>query len=511
MHRLLSVCVATVLLSGCETLGTTPRWMPATLSDQTPYLQQLSPDQVKSPSGDDMQKDVRKLQSTGLGLVYHPELEQLLNEELQRVKEASGFTEVSNRVFILASPTMNALTTARGNIYIPMGMLMDIQSMDELDALLAHELAHTILGHTDVDILKEIQKKGTAAFAVVNRLGMDAHNADSVNRRIRNSVALYMATERILNPSWSRKQETDADRLAVDLLVKARRNVNGMTALLGRIGQWDTINARLRENDKPRQSMLVSAAVGQFAQNEWQALLIQALDPVGRRVEDEIAQAGHTHLGPEARLHDVNDYVRAHYRKAPRPAVDSKNWVRVAHSPKSRRLAQGVAQAHTAYRLVGQGDSRGASHALAKARHRDVAGQTFYQLARASVAEDKHQPKEVISLAHAGAGNVYPSYRMQVMAQRAKARQSGKADTAELNALYEEFGHYGRPVEFYYDLIQLAETTDQTSLKLELAFRCRVDYFGDANACSAPQQQAQAAQDPGIVGGFLGLFGKGQR
>ncbi|HWL29178.1 MAG TPA: M48 family metallopeptidase, partial [Burkholderiaceae bacterium] len=264
--------------------------MPTALNSDTPYLQQLSPEKAKAPADDkEVREDVRRMQSLGLGLVYYPELEQLLNDELQRIKATSGFVEVPGRVYILASPTMNALTTDQGNIYVPIGMLMDIQSMDEVDALLAHELAHTVLSHTDVDIVKEIQKKGTAAYGLVNRLSMDASNAESAARRIRNSMALYMATEKVISPTWSRTQETDADKLAVDFLVQAGRNVNGMTALLGRLDQWGKINATLHEKDKPKQSMLVTAASSQFAQNEWQALLIQAADPIGRKIEDGIA------------------------------------------------------------------------------------------------------------------------------------------------------------------------------------------------------------------------------
>lgn len=33
-----------------------------------------------------------------------------------------------------------------------------------------------------------------------------------------------MATEKIINPTWNRKQETDADKLAVDMLVEAGRD-----------------------------------------------------------------------------------------------------------------------------------------------------------------------------------------------------------------------------------------------------------------------------------------------
>ncbi|MBC2770181.1 M48 family metallopeptidase [Pusillimonas minor] len=483
--------------------------MPAALNSESPYLQQLSPEKINVASdAEDVQEDVRKMQSMGLGLVYYPELEQLLNDELQRIKSASDFTDVPGRVYILASPTMNALTTDQGNIYIPIGMLMDIQSVDEIDALLAHEFAHTVLSHTDIDILKEIQKKGTAAYALVNRLGVDAGNAESVARRIRNSFALYMATEKVLSPTWSRTQETDADKLAVDFLIRAGRNVNGMTALLGRLDQWDKINASLREDDKPKQSMLVAVASSQFAQNEWQALFIQALEPLGQKIEDGIAQASHTHLSPEERLSDVNDYIRAHYRKAARPAMDSKTWRRVAHNQKGKRLAKSVVQSHVAFRSVSQGKTNVARAVLAKSRHRDVNGQTFYQLALASVAEDRGRSQEVLAMAEASATNVYDSYRLHVMAQQAKARQAGgKADSDELAALYKQFDAYGRPAEFYYDLIQLADTTDNLGIQVELGLRCQAAYFGDANACSSGKKQAEVKQEAGLVGGLLGIFG----
>ena len=510
MCRFLLLCTAAFLLVGCETLGTTPRWMPMVLNKDSPYLQQLSPDKIKVSMDDDgLHEDIRKMQSLGLGLVHYPELEQLLNDELLHIKRTSGFAEMPGRVFILASPTMNALTTDQGNIYVPIGMLVDIQSIDEVDALLAHEFAHTVLSHTDADILKEIHKKGTAAYALVNRLGADAGNAESVSRRIRNGFALYMATDKILSPSWTRTQETDADKLAVDFLVKAERNLNGITALLGRLDEWEKINVSLRENDKPTQSMLVAAASNQFAQNEWQALLIQALDPLGRQIEDGIAKAAHTHLSPDERLSDVNEYIRAHYRKAARPAMQSRAWSKVAHSQKTKRLAQSVQQSHIAFRSISQGKSSIARAALEKSRHRDVVNQTFYQLAQALLAEDEGRSKDVLALVDASSANMFPSYRLQIMAQHAKVRQAGgKADAVELKALYEQFDVYGRPAEFYYDLIQLADKNDNLGLKVELVARCHAAYFGDAAVCASSKNRAEAKQEAGLVDGLLGVFGK---
>src|SRR5690606_11171632 len=113
--------------------------------------------------------DLKLEQSSGLGLVHSPALEQLLNESLQRIQTSSGFTDVPARVYLLASPGMNAYTSAAGNIYIPVPMVLDIETQDEMDALLAHEFAHAVFGHNDIDLLKTVQKKATTLYSLANR------------------------------------------------------------------------------------------------------------------------------------------------------------------------------------------------------------------------------------------------------------------------------------------------------------------------------------------------------
>src|SRR5690606_3351434 len=160
----------------------------------------------------------------------------------------------------------------------------------------------------------------------------DQGNMESVSRRIRNSVALYQTTEKILTPGWTRAQESDADRLAIDLLVASGRNLNGLSALLSRIEQWDKNNAALLKQAAPQYSLLVPAATQQFAQTQWQALAIQAPEPLAQQVEAQVNELNHTHDDVQARKDTVQAYIKAHYRRAPRPQPETRHWRRIGHS-----------------------------------------------------------------------------------------------------------------------------------------------------------------------------------
>ncbi len=66
MSRLFLLCAIALALAGCQTLGSKPTWLPTVLTDDTPYLQQLSPDNAASALiGVGQDKDVRMMQSTG--------------------------------------------------------------------------------------------------------------------------------------------------------------------------------------------------------------------------------------------------------------------------------------------------------------------------------------------------------------------------------------------------------------------------------------------------------------
>lgn len=496
-----------LLLAGCVTVSG-PAWLPGTLDNSQPYLKQLDPG--KAPTGlksVGTETDQKLEQSAGLGLIHLPALEDFLNEELDGIKSTIGFPDLPGKVYLLASPSMNAMTSADGNIYIPVGMVVDIDSTDEVLALLAHETAHTLLDHTDTDLLLEIQKKGTAAWAIANQMTSDSQNKASINRRVRNALAFSLAADKLVNPTWNRQQELDADRLAIDILVARGMNPDGLIALLNRLDRWNEINESLRSRIEDRNSLLVEAAIAQFAEKKWQADLMKALTPVGLAIEDKVAEMADTHMSSEERIVAAREYMRTHYRRVARPAPQVKMWKKVAHSAAVRRQVDAVRKADDAYGALLAGNVSQFQRAVRGIRARDGARQNYYVMLNAMAAEEAGKYEQVGRLTMGASELAYPSFRLLVMQQRSGQMLLATPSEPALRRLVARFDEYGKPQTYYADLIQLAEASGNTPFKYELVLKCYVAYFGNKAACSSDQSGHDSVDDEStMLGGLKSLF-----
>ena len=82
--------------------------------------------------------------SSGYGLVAAPKLNAYVIRVLRRVVAASPIPDLDVQAFVRAESGFGADSTADGSIYINIGLLQDIESEDELAAVLAHEFAHIL-------------------------------------------------------------------------------------------------------------------------------------------------------------------------------------------------------------------------------------------------------------------------------------------------------------------------------------------------------------------------------
>ena len=89
------------------------------------------------------------------GAVYHdPELDKVLNSILpldQLGDQAKGFRY---RIYVVRDPTVNAMTTPTGSMYINTGLLAALDNTDELRLTLGHEVHHIL----DQDIVHKFKK-----------------------------------------------------------------------------------------------------------------------------------------------------------------------------------------------------------------------------------------------------------------------------------------------------------------------------------------------------------------
>lgn len=96
-----------------------------------------------------------KLQRTSY-IIYSPEMDRLLLDVLTRLKSAAKKPNQNTRVFIIASPEVNAWAMPNGDIFVFSGMLETLNSIHELAAVLAHEFDH-VVEHDTIDRLNSDQ------------------------------------------------------------------------------------------------------------------------------------------------------------------------------------------------------------------------------------------------------------------------------------------------------------------------------------------------------------------
>lgn len=161
----------------------------------------------------------RQLASTGVPLIEDGAINAYVRDLCGSiVGHAKGFPSKYD-LFVLNSPTINA-QTAPGFIFVYRGILETAQSEAELAGVLAHEIGHTVAHHGAKSMTKAERDQQTMASL----------------QRSDNKLAKFLAGLMALgNPmgalTFSREQETQADRLGIHIAFDAGYDPRGLSSL----------------------------------------------------------------------------------------------------------------------------------------------------------------------------------------------------------------------------------------------------------------------------------------
>jgi len=155
--------------------------------------------------------------------------EKWLNTRLSRLLKVIPEYTQTPRVYITPSASFIGQTYKDGGIFIPVGVLVQIQNEEEIDAMLAHELSHLLLKH---HVNEQIKKVGGRAAEKGSLLKGDG--------KLFMGIAVFKDT---LFGHWGHKNESDADLLAVDLLVAAEINPRALLYVLKKVRKYETETA----------------------------------------------------------------------------------------------------------------------------------------------------------------------------------------------------------------------------------------------------------------------------
>ena len=159
-------------------------------------------------------------------LINDTEIEKEITQIIMPIANAAKIPENRLKIYIVRDDDFNAFVRGGEDIFVYTGLLKQIKSPNALRAVVAHELGHTIGGHT-IQIADRMQAEMVRTM-IIQALGvglMVAGGNPSAGAGVM-AGATGIAQQSML--SFSRDEERMADDMAVDLMVTANENPNGL-------------------------------------------------------------------------------------------------------------------------------------------------------------------------------------------------------------------------------------------------------------------------------------------
>lgn len=280
--------------------------------DSRPYIDKLSPNWTQPVRGEANQALSLALErSKGFGLVPPGSLGDYVNDVLRRLAERGLQRPVDMRAFVTAGSGLNALSAPDGGIFLSYGLLQNFESEDELAAVLAHEMAHVVYAHHDTDWFVKSQYQILAVTSLAREAGQQLlkntpqGTAPKIEKWLGLGVIALQVSEAVLNPAWTREQEDEADRLGMDILIRAGYNPEALVSVLQKMGAWEAHLDSSRTMDRPEPPTTPSADTG--------GLLGMVAGQMQLALGDALHELGKTHYPAEQRIESVLGYLdRAH-------------------------------------------------------------------------------------------------------------------------------------------------------------------------------------------------------
>lgn len=256
--------------------------------------------------------------SSSMGFVNNATLESYMNDIHSRLLASSGITDVPGKVLIEANPALGGKASADGNIMIPMAWIPDAKTDDELAAIVAHELAHVLLKHQSTDIVGLTQKRLQSAHEMLLGGRMQASQRTQLGKAETNAVlAAQLSVElidRLAMPAWNRRQETEADLLGLDLMIRAGYSAEGMSTMLETLRAWEDSTRTPSESLHKQLAKINTNNPDQTVKTIWNNLTV------------DLARA---HPETDKRIDAVVEYQDKHYADMPHREMQNQSLAKL--------------------------------------------------------------------------------------------------------------------------------------------------------------------------------------
>ncbi len=208
MFKVISVMFLTLLINGCQINPTTGDSNVHIISNEKAVQQALvAYSSIITPYNNSGHLDSNKAETE--------QLNRVVQKLLPQAQKVSGDANNWNWEFhVIADKTVNAWCMAGGKIAVYSGLFDKLDPTDdELAFVLAHEMGHALGGHV----------AAKQSMQILTNIGLLAYNSQHKNDPQLQQKVQNLSTLLISLP-YSRAEETQADKIGVDLMTRAGYN-----------------------------------------------------------------------------------------------------------------------------------------------------------------------------------------------------------------------------------------------------------------------------------------------
>ncbi len=135
----------------------------------------------------------------------------------------------------------NAFVTGTNKIYINTGLINKSNSLSEIQAILAHEIGHLTLNHYTSRLINTKNLSNYSKFATFAGVALSATGKLDAN----SAIGLMVGSNDLAKKSslqFSRIQEQQADKFALDQMIKNKVSLKGLETLLNNLKNEELTN-----------------------------------------------------------------------------------------------------------------------------------------------------------------------------------------------------------------------------------------------------------------------------
>jgi predicted Zn-dependent protease len=210
--RTFALLALTLLLAACETVQTTQPGMVGVNRQQTMLV---SDQEITQAAAQEYRKVISAAQAKGTLDRNAAHVQRVRNVLARLIPQTSAFRPDAPKwaweIHVIQDPQLNAWAMPGGKMVVYSGLIEKLSLTDhELAAIMGHEIAHSLREHARERVSQEM------ASSLAVGIGAAVLGLGDVGQSLANAVSQVTFTL-----PHSREQETEADRLGVELAARA--------------------------------------------------------------------------------------------------------------------------------------------------------------------------------------------------------------------------------------------------------------------------------------------------